>query len=95
MIRQRLEEQFGPDYAVVLQIMRRARQFLAIREPDRDARARILKSLAGALLDSVGRLEFSVIDRVLRLNLQTGMAELGLDPQRWAMMSNAAQLRDD
>jgi precorrin-2 dehydrogenase / sirohydrochlorin ferrochelatase len=81
MIRQRLEEQFGPDYAVVLQIMRRARQFLGIREPDQHARARILKSLAAALLDSVGKLEYSVIDRALRLNLKAGMAELGLEEQ--------------
>jgi precorrin-2 dehydrogenase / sirohydrochlorin ferrochelatase len=53
MLRERLEQQILPEYALVLDIMRRARQLLRNREPDPSARARILKSLAAALLDSV------------------------------------------
>jgi len=80
-IRQRLEQQFGPEYALVLEIMRRARQFLRVREPDQRARANMLKSLAGELLDSVETLDYPLIDRTLKQHLHVGMVEIGLDPQ--------------
>jgi len=80
MLRQRLEQQIGPGYAFVLEIMRRARQFLRKREADQRARACILKSLAGALLDSIEILDYSLIDEALRLHVHASMAELGLDP---------------
>jgi precorrin-2 dehydrogenase/sirohydrochlorin ferrochelatase len=96
IIRQRLEQQIGPGYALMLDIMRRARQFLRIREPDQRARAGILKSLAGALLDSVERLDYPLIDRALRLHLHAGVAELGLVSQNSVMTGIAeAALRDD
>jgi precorrin-2 dehydrogenase / sirohydrochlorin ferrochelatase len=78
-IRQRLEQQIGPEYGVVLEIMRRARDFLRNREPDQAARACIFRLLADALLDCVQRLDYPRIDEVLRLHLDAGMAELGLD----------------
>jgi precorrin-2 dehydrogenase/sirohydrochlorin ferrochelatase len=78
-LRQRLEHQIGPEYALVLEIMRRARHFLRDREADQRARAVILKSLAGALLDSVETLDNRLIDEALRLHLHAGRAELGLD----------------
>jgi siroheme synthase-like protein len=81
MMRQRLERQIGPEYALLLEIMRRARHFLRDREPDQGARACILKSLAAALLDSVQRLDYPLIDEALRLHLHADAAELGLDPQ--------------
>jgi precorrin-2 dehydrogenase/sirohydrochlorin ferrochelatase len=79
MLRQRLEQQIGPGYAFVLEIMRRARQFLHKREANQRARACILKSLAGALLDSIETLDFSLIDEALRQHVHVSMAELGLD----------------
>jgi precorrin-2 dehydrogenase / sirohydrochlorin ferrochelatase len=79
MLRRRLEQQIGPGYALVLEIMRRTRQFLRNREADQRIRAFILKSLAGALLDSVETLDNTLIDEALRLYLDVGMAELGLD----------------
>ena len=79
MLRRRLEQQIGPGYALVLEIMRRTRQFLRNREADHRRRAFILKSLAGALLDSVETLDNTLIDEALRLYLDVGMAELGLD----------------
>jgi siroheme synthase-like protein len=78
MLRRRLEQQMGPGYALVLEIMRRTRQFLRNREADQRKRAFILKSLAGALLDSVETLDNTLIDEALRLYLDVGMAELGL-----------------
>ena len=78
MLRQRLEQQIGPGYALVLEIMRQARQFLRNREADQRIRAFVLKSLAGALLDSAETLDNTLIDEALRLHLHATMAELGL-----------------
>jgi precorrin-2 dehydrogenase / sirohydrochlorin ferrochelatase len=83
MLRQRLEQQIGPGYAPVLDIMRRARHFLRSREADQRARALALKSLARALLDLAATLDNTLIDEVLRLHLGVGMAELGLDTQQF------------
>jgi precorrin-2 dehydrogenase len=81
MIRHRLEQQIGPEYGLIVKIMRAARQFLRLREPDQQARANRLKSLAASLLDSVEVLDNARVDQVLRLYLDAGVAELGLDLQ--------------
>jgi len=96
LIRQRLEQQFGPEYALVLEIMRRARQFLRLREPDQRARASMLKSLAAELLDSVETLDYPLIEQAFRQHLHVDMGELGLDPQSGKMTGSAgAQPRDE
>jgi siroheme synthase-like protein len=82
MLRQRLEQQIGSGYALVLDIMRRARHFLRSREVDQRARAFVLKSLARALLDLAATLDNTLIDEALRLHLGVGMVELGLDTQK-------------
>jgi precorrin-2 dehydrogenase / sirohydrochlorin ferrochelatase len=79
LLRQRLEQQIGADYALVMEIMRRARQFLRSREAHQRTRADILKSLAEALLESIDTLDKTLIDEALRLHLHASMAELGLD----------------
>jgi siroheme synthase-like protein len=81
MIRHRLEQQIGPEYGLILKIMRRARQFLRLREPDQQARANMLKSLAGSLLDSVEMLDNTRVDQLLRRYLNASVAELGLELQ--------------
>jgi siroheme synthase-like protein len=81
MIRQRLEGQIGWEYAVLLQILRCARQFLGAHESDTKVRKSILKSLAAALLDSLETLDLATIDRLLRLHLKAGVTELGLELQ--------------
>jgi precorrin-2 dehydrogenase / sirohydrochlorin ferrochelatase len=81
MIRDRLKQQIGPEYGLIVKIMRRARQFLRLREPDQLARANMLKSLAASLLDSIEVLDNARVDQVLRLYLNAGVAELGLDLQ--------------
>jgi len=90
MLRQRLEQQIGPGYALVLEIMRRARQFLRNRETDRRTRALVLKSLAGALLDSAEPLDNTRIDEALRRYLHASMAELGLEPRKGAKRTGQA-----
>jgi siroheme synthase-like protein len=90
MLRQRLEQQIGPGYALVLEIMRRARQFLHNREADQRTRAFVLKSLAGALLDSAEMLDNTLIDEALRLHLHATMAELGLDSREGAKRTGPA-----
>jgi precorrin-2 dehydrogenase len=82
MLRERLEQQFGPGYALMLAIMRRARHFLRSREADQSARALILKSLAQALLDLAETPDNTLIDEALRLHLGADMAELGFDMQK-------------
>lgn len=90
MLRERLEQQIGPGYALVLEIMRRARQFLRNREADQRTRAFILKSLAGALLDSAETLDNTLIDEALRLHLHATMAELGLYNREGARRNSPA-----
>jgi precorrin-2 dehydrogenase/sirohydrochlorin ferrochelatase len=79
MIREQLEDQFGPEYALVLKVMRRARQFLHSRPSNQSERWSILRSLAGALLESAGKLDYAVVEQTLRVHLDAGIAELGLD----------------
>jgi precorrin-2 dehydrogenase/sirohydrochlorin ferrochelatase len=90
-IRQRLERQFGPEYGLLLNIMRRARQFLRTREPNQRERSVILQSLAGALLASVGKLDYPLLEQTLQAHLDAGIAEIGLavDLQDWTMMNTA------
>jgi siroheme synthase-like protein len=92
MLRQRLEQQIGPGYALVLEIMRQARQFLRNREADQRTRAFVLKSLAGALLDSAETLDNTLIDEALRLHLHTTMAELGLYSREGAKRTGPARV---
>jgi siroheme synthase-like protein len=96
LIRQRLEQQIGASYGWLLEIMRQARQFLRKREADQRTRAVILKSLAGALLDSVESLDKRLIDEILRLHLHASMSELGLDGRNGAewMAGVSASARD-
>ncbi len=81
MMRQRLERQLGSQYSVILQVMRRAREFLRQHQPESKERRSTLRSLAAALLDSVETLDLPTIDRLLRVHLNVGMAELGLELQ--------------
>jgi precorrin-2 dehydrogenase/sirohydrochlorin ferrochelatase len=82
MMRERLEQQIGAEYAVLLEIMRRAREFLQLREPDRTERSRILNALAETLLNSVKKLDHELIEQTLILQVGAGMAELGFDREK-------------
>jgi precorrin-2 dehydrogenase/sirohydrochlorin ferrochelatase len=84
LMRQRLEWQIGPEYALILEIMHRARAFLREHEPNQHRRADTLKSLAAALLDVVETPDYPQIDQILRRHLHADMAKLGLGPQNSA-----------
>ena len=81
MLRESLEQQLGSGYGSIVEILRRARQFLRRREPDQRVRAGILNALAAALMDSVERLDEARLEQVLRAHLDAGAAELGPDLQ--------------
>lgn len=81
MIRQQLEQQFGPEYAMLLKVMRATRQFLRSRRSDPAERSRILQSLAADLLNSVGRLDYALVQQKLQVHLDAGITELGLEAE--------------
>ncbi|MBV8774330.1 MAG: bifunctional precorrin-2 dehydrogenase/sirohydrochlorin ferrochelatase [Deltaproteobacteria bacterium] len=81
MLRERLEQQIGPRYGAILEIMRRARQLLRRREPDQRLRASVLKSLAASLMDSADVLDYDRVEQLLRLHLKSSVVELGLELQ--------------
>jgi siroheme synthase-like protein len=95
LMRQRLERQIGPQYELLLEIMRRARHFVRVCESDQRARAAILNSLAAVLLDSVETLDCQMINDALRLFLHAKMAELGFDPHDGVIGGAGAPARDD
>jgi len=80
MLCQHLAERIGPQYAVVLEVMRRARRYLRGHESDLKVRARILNSLAAALLASIEEFDDEAVERALRSHLNASMAQLGLPP---------------
>ena len=86
MLREHLEEQIGPVYGLVLEIMRRTRQFLRNSEADPQARSRTLKALAGELLGSAAALDNVRIDEALRVHLHASLGELGLEWEDGAML---------
>jgi precorrin-2 dehydrogenase / sirohydrochlorin ferrochelatase len=79
LLREHLEEQIGPQYSVLLEIMRRARNYLRSRETDAQRRADILRSLASGLLALANGLNPASIDEVLRAHLKADLAELGIE----------------
>ncbi len=80
-LRRELEDQFGTEYALILEILRAARQRLHADEIDPVERMRVLKDLANsALPDAVAAGDVDAIDRILATHLGEGvsLAALGL-----------------
>jgi precorrin-2 dehydrogenase/sirohydrochlorin ferrochelatase len=77
-LREQMEQRYGPEYAFLVEIMHRARQYLRRHQADRHERARRLNALAATLLDSVDAFDDTHIDEALRRHLEVGMEELGL-----------------
>jgi precorrin-2 dehydrogenase/sirohydrochlorin ferrochelatase len=78
LLRERLERQLGPQYERLVEILRRARQYVRTHEANSAARARILKSLAAALLDCIQMSSEGEIEGALLRHLGIGMDELGV-----------------
>jgi precorrin-2 dehydrogenase len=84
-LREDLERQFGPEYALLLEILRVVRVRLQAAEPDPAARARKLAALAGSTLrECLARGDYSAADAVLagQLGASITLAALGFDAAR-------------
>jgi precorrin-2 dehydrogenase/sirohydrochlorin ferrochelatase len=77
-LREQMQQRFGPEYAFLLEIMRRARRYLRRHQADQRERARRLNALAVTLLGSVDALDDAHIDEALNRHLEVGMEELDL-----------------
>jgi precorrin-2 dehydrogenase/sirohydrochlorin ferrochelatase len=81
-LRRNLEDQFGDEYALTLEVLRAARRRLHASEIDPAVRMRRLKDLANsALPDAIAARDVPAIDRILATHLGDGvdLAVLGLD----------------
>jgi siroheme synthase-like protein len=95
ILRERLEQEIGSEYAVLLEIMRQARKFLRLREPNEAARSGVLNSLAETLLCSVKGLDYELIDQTLKRYLHADLAELGFNRRKWRRDGTAPPRCDD
>ena len=80
-LRRTLEDQFGTEYALTLEVLRAARRRLHADEIDPAERMRVLKALANsALPDAIAAGDVGTIDRILATHLGEGvnLASLGL-----------------
>jgi precorrin-2 dehydrogenase / sirohydrochlorin ferrochelatase len=81
-LRRALEDQFGPEYALTLEVLRAARRRLHADEIDPADRMRRLKELANsALPDAIAAGDVAAIERILATHLgdDVGLAALGLE----------------
>ena len=85
-IRQQLEAQYGPEYAVALEILRAARRFLYARDLDPRSRARKLGDLAECgLLECLARGDWAQVECIVVDHIGAGLIELGVDPALFNM----------
>jgi len=83
-IREELEERFGAEYELMIDVLAAARRWLKARERDDGARRRRLTSLAGSeLCDCLKRGDFAAADATARRVLGAGLAELGFGETRF------------
>ena len=81
-LRRALEDQFGAEYALTLEVLRAARRRLHADEIDPADRMRRLKELANsALPDAIAAGDVAAIERILAIHLGDGvsLASLGLE----------------
>src|SRR5208282_1062165 len=81
-LRSALEQQFGTEYAVTLDVLRAARQRLRADQIDPADRMRRLKDLANsALPEAIAVGDLAAIERILAAHLgqAVGLARLGID----------------
>ena len=81
-IRREIEEQFGAEYAITLEILRAARKWLRARVHNQHERARIMKALANSDLPAHIRNEdFAAINKILTSAIGEGatLAAIGIE----------------
>ncbi len=82
-LRRELEDQFGAEYALTLEVLRAARRMLHADEVDPAERMRRLSELANsALPDAIALGDVDAIERILETHLGAGvgLTRLGIDP---------------
>src|SRR5271166_1667236 len=87
-IRRELEDRFGAEYALTLDLMRAARRRLHAEEIAPVERMRRLTNLANsALPDAIAAGDVAAIERILAAHLGegVGLAQLGIDPAHFAL----------
>ncbi len=87
-IRRELEDRFGAEYALTLDLMRAARRRLHAEEIAPVERMRRLTDLANsALPDAIAAGDVAAVERILAAHLGegVGLAQLGIDPARFAL----------
>ena len=87
-IRRELEDRFGAEYALTLDLMRAARRRLHADEIAPVERMRRLTDLANsALPDAIAAGDVAAVERILAAHLGegVGLAQLGIDPARFAL----------
>jgi precorrin-2 dehydrogenase / sirohydrochlorin ferrochelatase len=89
-IRRKLEQQFGAEYTLTLEVLRAARRRLHADEIDPMERMRRLKDLAKSdLPDAIARGDVVAIERILAAHLGegVGLARLGINPASFTSSS--------
>ena len=87
-IRRELEDRFGAEYALTLDLMRAARRRLHAGEIAPAERMRRLTDLANsALPDAIAAGDVAAVERILAAHLGegVGLAQLGIDPAHFAL----------
>ncbi len=87
-IRRELEDRFGAEYALTLDLMRAARRRLHAGEVAPAERMRRLTDLANsALPDAIAAGDVAAVERILAAHLGegVGLAQLGIDPAHFAL----------
>jgi precorrin-2 dehydrogenase/sirohydrochlorin ferrochelatase len=82
-IREELEDHFGREYELILELLARARQWLRLHEPEQTERARLLGMLVHSdLLECLKASDFAAADAIVKRTLHAGLSEIGFDPAR-------------
>lgn len=92
MLRNRIETEIGPEYALLLDVMRAARGFLRTSEPNGRRRARILQALAESRLrEFLAMGDFTAANGIVESLLGINMAGLGVRSQAYPEIDSNAQ----
>lgn len=84
-IRAELEERFGPEYELTIDVLAAARQWLRSHQPDRGTRARLLGVLVNSdLHECLKRGDFAATEAIAKRVLGASLAEIGFEPPRVA-----------
>ena len=92
MLRERIEAEIGPEYGPLLEVMRAARDFLRVNEPDGGRRARILTALAASRLrEFLEAGDFNAADGIVESLVGVNMASLGIRARAYPEIDSNAQ----